>query len=1216
MAADSDTFTCVECGLESSIDSTVSVETDVAEDYLVGQVVSECRIVAKVGEGGFGTVYKAIDQTLQRPVAVKVMLQSLSSNIEFVQKFMREAVTAAQLNHPNMVAIHKVGRDERRGLHFLVMEFVEGETLSQLVERDGVLKADRLIPIGIQCCEALATAHEAQIVHRDIKPDNIMIDAAGVVKITDFGLAKSLASDSNTTKVMGTPHYMSPEQFEGKQVDGRSDVYSLGVTFYYLLSKARPYEGENTVQIIYSILTQEPKALPDLVGDVPPALWSIIQRMIAKKAEDRYESLRETITDLRGLQRKATPDRAQCPECGAKNPKGRKFCRGCGSALLVKCPSCGNGEPARAAICSQCGADLAKLVKARKALQSGKRFKALGDLRRAEEALREALELDASNPEVEAELADITATIGESDRVKSEADDLLHTGDMQAALTHIDALLKKHPTAVEVREHRDRLRQQVATHRVNALVEKAESAAADGDVRRALERLDAALRADPDRADVRARRDELSAHVAKVTESRTKAVEALAAGRFEDAFALASEVLKVTPGDAAMEEVSRKARDSVESVDSLVSQGRKEMEARAWADALTQFEAALALHPGDAQLLALVDEARGKITAHRERMTLCRRLLANGDHAQAASELEALLAEEPDDAEVRSLLDACRQQAADAQTANAARAALDEAHGQERLGDLTMAVESLERAVDLDPASEDARTRLRELKARRRREHDVRELADEHLNDGRYDDAITALERLRDVNPNRGVEIDAEITESRERQKRVAASVRRAEQGLAAREFRRATEQAGLALDLAPRHPRASAIKKDAEKAVAAIDRFLAEADRMIMSEMFDDAVEVLDKARERGATRDEFRPRRAACDQGQLALLKNDATRSLVANDFEAAIAAYEQVLEASSEDADALQGKRSAERRLRILTTEPLALRLGSAAVVLMLLGLVQMTAVASTSSAMSHAVEVANQERDKASVVVPEQVGQLEPLLADAISAERAGDLAAALSVYERELAVEGGKFKADPELLAGVAFVNAVQDADLVSEPGPKLDAFGQARKLVGDRPDVRAQREALLSARVGETVDAWVAEVERLKSERPGDALALIAIIEQHAVAKQSPALARVKGLGDYLETLQDGDDLLREGELFAAAAASFQDAEGFAADAADRDVATQRLVKTGTAWMNTLRSMASEAQDDDAYFEVLRGLEEYGRTLRIERERALEDLRR
>jgi tetratricopeptide (TPR) repeat protein len=1218
MEADSETFVCSDCGVESPIEEAASFETQQIEDYLVGQVLGDCRIVAKVGEGGFGTVYKAVDQTLQRPVAVKVMLQSLSSNLEFVQKFIREAVTAAQLNHRNIVAIHKVDRDERRGLHYLVMEFVEGETLSDVVEREGVLDVDKLLPIAMQACDALATAHEANIVHRDIKPDNLMIDGSGTVKITDFGLAKSLASDAKTTKVMGTPHYMSPEQFEGTAVDGRSDVYSLGVTFYFLLSKERPYEGENTVQIIYSILTQDPKELTDLAPDVPKPLWTVIQRMIAKKPEDRYGSLRDTMQDLRRLQRKAAPDRSQCSECGAKNPKKRKFCRGCGAELLVKCPSCGSAEPAGTKVCGECGADLARLVKVRKALQAGKRFKALADLRRAEESFREALDHDESNTEAHAELNVISQTIGEVERFKSEADELLHTGELQSALQHIEELLRRHPKAIEVREHRDRLRKQVAAHRVNSLVEQAEAAVTDGDVRRALERLDGALRVDPERSDVRARRDELAQQVAQVTESRQKAVEALAAGRYEDAFSMASEVLKLAPGDTAMEEVQRKARDSVESVDSVVKQGRDLLDERRWGDALSKFEAALALRPGDAQLTELVETTRRHITEHRERLSLCRRLVADGRHAEAQAELETLLAKHPDDAQASSLLESCRSAAEDAERVAAIARAVEGADNLEQTGDLTAAIEQLQQVLDLAPRHEEARSRLRELERRRQRESDLRELADEHLRDGSYEDAVEALERLREANPNRGHEIDREIVEARDREKRVAGGLQRAERALKSREFRRAAEASDVVLDVAPRHPRATAIRKDAEKALAAIDRFLSEADRLILSEMFDEAMEAVDKARERGASREEYEHRRASCEQGRLALIKTDATRSLVARDYEAAIAAYEQVLEVSGRDSDALRGKRSAERRLRILTTEPLALRLGTAAVVLLLLGLVQMTAVASTRTAATQATEVANREREAAREVVVTETGQLEPRIDDALAAEQRGDFAAARAAYEREMRVEDGKFADRDELQTGRDFAVALAEADAITDPPARLDALGAARAHVGRRPELRELRLAALDERSEAAVAAWFEQVEQLEADRPGEALDVIAEIQRHPVARLSPALDQVVGRGDYLEALQVGD-LVLEGASprFAQAAVQFQEAlDKVADDPVRRSVAEERLDRTQNAWMAALRSRWQDAADDAAAFEVLQGLEELKRVLRLEREDVLEEFKK
>ncbi len=1221
MNVSTDSFTCISCGVESTIDDAATVTTEPGEDYLVGEVIAECKVLAKVGEGGFGSVYKAFDQNLQRTVAVKVMLESLSSNIDFVQKFIREAVTAAQLNHPNIVAIHKVGRHERRGLHFLIMEFVDGETLADIVDNQGVMALSELLPIALQACDALATAHEANIVHRDIKPENLMIDGQRVVKITDFGLAKSLSSDHKTTKVMGTPHYMSPEQFEGKPVDGRSDIYSLGVTLYYLLSKERPYEGENTVQIIYSILTQEPKALVDVNADVPQALWAVIQRMIAKKAEDRYQTLRETIEDLRKLQQRSGGDRSNCPECGTKNPRSRKFCRGCGAALLVKCPACGNAESAQAAECGKCGADIGRLLKVQKALKAGKRFKALGDLRRAAEAYRQVLEIDPANSEAVAEGGQLDDTLVEVERVRTEADELMKTGEIDAALARVEELLQRVPTAGEVREHRDQLRQQSAARKVNALVEEAGQARDDGDIRRALERLDQALRVDPDRADVRAQRQELGRRVAAVTESRQRAVEALAAGRYEDAYSLACEVLQVTPSDTAMAEVRDKAQTSVASADSVVSAGRAFLERNELPEALSKFEAALSLRPGDPQLFQLVEDTRRRISQHREKLSLCRRLMADRQYGEAINGLKQVLADTPDDAEALSLFDACAKSMAAVEKAHEVEAGIARADALERTGDLTGAMEELARVADLDPRSDEARRRISALEHLVRQERDIRELANEHLLDGRYGEAVSALERLRQVNPGKSAEIDREVADAGERERRVQSSLQRAEESLARREYRRAGEAAGLVLDIAPKHPRAVAIKKDADKALTAIARFLGEADRLILSEMFDDALGSLDKARERGASGEEYAQRRAACEQGQLALLKTDATRSLVANDYEAAIAAYEQVLEVSGEDADALRGKRAAQRRIRIRTTEPLMLRLGTAAVVVLLLGLVQMTAIASTRQAQSDAQSVVNAEQEaERNVEVADVV--LEPSIDDALAAEAAGDFDQALAAYQREIEFEDGRFKDRAELTRGRDFARAVLAVTDVETHAGRLDALGAAKSLVGTVPAVRAAREAAIERLSSAEIEAWFAQVEEIEfdgADGPARALDMIEAIASHPVARRSTTrLAQVKARSEYLEALDTGGFLERVERDFAGAARKYIVALGkVEGDTIREGVATERIAAIRVAWMGQLRERAAAAGDDDSvWFEVIQGLESLGRALQVGRDEVLDEFRR
>ena len=169
LGSDVENYKCSSCGSVNPV-IEMSTETAAPADPLIGAVISDCKVIEKLGEGGFGAVYKAMDQNLARPVALKVMLQSLTSSQEFVQKFIREAITAAQLNHPNIVAIHKVGRDEKRGIHYLIMELLDGKTLEHIVQDKGTLKPEDAVPIILQAAEALAAAHDKKIVHRDIKP--------------------------------------------------------------------------------------------------------------------------------------------------------------------------------------------------------------------------------------------------------------------------------------------------------------------------------------------------------------------------------------------------------------------------------------------------------------------------------------------------------------------------------------------------------------------------------------------------------------------------------------------------------------------------------------------------------------------------------------------------------------------------------------------------------------------------------------------------------------------------------------------------------------------------------------------------------------------------------------------------------------------------------------------------------------------------------------
>ena len=271
-----------------------------APDPYIGQRVGNCWVVAKLGEGGFGTVYRAVDETNKRGVALKIVKPDRAGNEEVIHKFLRGAIAAAQIEHKNVVAIYRIGRDERFKRHYLVMEHLRGRSLQSILEERGAIPPAEAIGWILQAAEGLHAAHEKNIIHRDIKPDNLMLAPDGIVKVTDLGLARQMAKNMKTTKVMGTPHFMAPEQFEGKGMDRRTDIYALGVTLYYLLAGQFPYEGKTSMQIVFAILTSPPRPLTEVKPGTPPALWEIIAPMICRVQSERYGTMAQVMTALRG----------------------------------------------------------------------------------------------------------------------------------------------------------------------------------------------------------------------------------------------------------------------------------------------------------------------------------------------------------------------------------------------------------------------------------------------------------------------------------------------------------------------------------------------------------------------------------------------------------------------------------------------------------------------------------------------------------------------------------------------------------------------------------------------------------------------------------------------------------------------------------------------------------------------------------------------------
>ena len=292
---------CPSCGLDLAATTPLAAVVESSERTEMDQVRSalkaEFEILAELGRGGMAIVFKAREKGLDREVAVKVLPFSLAFDAEFVERFQREARTSAKLEHPNIIPIYRVQKLGR--VIFFTMKFLRGEALSEHLQKRGKLPPSEIRKILVQTASALGYAHKNSIVHRDIKPDNIMFDEVGNAILTDFGIAKAASGTrlTGTGMSIGTPHYMSPEQARAQTLDGRSDIYSLGVVAYQCLAGVVPFDGEDSFSIGYKHIMED-LTEPEMDTAEQRALYDIIERMMAKSPEDRYQTAEDLVATL------------------------------------------------------------------------------------------------------------------------------------------------------------------------------------------------------------------------------------------------------------------------------------------------------------------------------------------------------------------------------------------------------------------------------------------------------------------------------------------------------------------------------------------------------------------------------------------------------------------------------------------------------------------------------------------------------------------------------------------------------------------------------------------------------------------------------------------------------------------------------------------------------------------------------------------------------
>jgi len=272
---------------------------------MIGTVLgNRYEILSEIGSGGMAKVYRAKDRYLQRVVAIKLLKEEFREDSEFLKRFDTEAQAAASLTHPNIVQIYDIGVDNNR--YYIVMEFVDGITLKEYIELKGSLGWKETVNISLQICSALSKAHSRNIVHRDIKPTNIIMTSEGIPKVADFGIARSIASETDTMRIdtIGSVHYSSPEQARGGYTDEQSDIYSIGVTMFEMVTGTLPFEGETPVAVALKHIQDTPPIPSTIKHDIPHALDDIILTAMAKSKRDRYATVAELISDLEKIQTK------------------------------------------------------------------------------------------------------------------------------------------------------------------------------------------------------------------------------------------------------------------------------------------------------------------------------------------------------------------------------------------------------------------------------------------------------------------------------------------------------------------------------------------------------------------------------------------------------------------------------------------------------------------------------------------------------------------------------------------------------------------------------------------------------------------------------------------------------------------------------------------------------------------------------------------------
>lgn len=771
--------------------------------------------------------------------------------------------------------------DETLKTHYLAMEYVEGTTVHDILQARGPMPVDEAVDIISQCCRGLAQAHLKNIIHRDIKPGNIMVTPGKGVKIADFGLAKVFdAEEQAKSMVIGTPFFMPPEQFEGKAKDGRTDIYALGVTFYYMLTMKRPFTGSTPAQILVGIMTKDPVPITEIRPELPEALWKIVRKMIHRDLDQRYQNCGEILDDLAKLgSADEGGDKAFCPECGVPNEVDATKCKGCGTSMRERCPVCGAEEDAGVKFCGDCGSNI-PLEKEVKALaQEGKALLAAGDFKTAIERLKAAQEKSPVNAEVISLLRESESRRDGLGDERSAVSALLAAGDFDRAEQRLKSALQSYPGEphlvalqgdldrarqasrkgqgkftvqallnarrfAEAREAAERLmmsegrnpelvdllqKAEQALAGVGTAQEKARSMDASGDATGAMAAWREVVALSPDNAEARRRIRELEEARGAVDELLRTAGAALEAGNPEEAVRAVAGAGDRAGSDPRVQEFLAKARASEEELEAALASARE----RAAKGDVDGAEAALdgirGRFAGSPAVPALEEELRAARRAAdlRGKVERLARLSADRRWAEARDAAAEVLAEDPAHAGAR--------EAAEKARAELARAAdlVARAGAAEESGDLAAAEEAWLEAVEANPADASAAEGLERVSSLRKKVESLRSAAASALEKGDEAAAAAALRKLLEIAP-RDAGAAASLKAIEEKASGRLKALREAEELLAAGEVEEALDRSRALEKSYPGDREPAEIRAIADHLLSTRDLILTRVERLL----------------------------------------------------------------------------------------------------------------------------------------------------------------------------------------------------------------------------------------------------------------------------------------------------------------------------------------------------------------------------------------------